>query len=405
MLCGIFEPIVPILDRLTSAGWDAYAVGGCVRDALRGVVPHDFDVTTNALPNDICALFSDCTVIPTGIEHGTVTVLWDGAPIEITTYRTDGVYTDSRHPDSVTFTTSLCEDLSRRDFTVNALAADRDGKLQDFFGGRADLQAGILRAVGEPRRRFCEDALRILRLWRFAAILGFSMERETSSAAQALAPRLQKVAWERIFSEFKRGLCGAHIATLIAHPLTAAVFAEIAPALCSALRADRLLDVQTALGAIDAAQEHVFALRFAALCHYANISAREAQAMLQSLRSDRAVQELVAALLDALSEPLPQDRLACKRALARHGVLFFDLLRLRAALFGEKTDGITAQARELLQSGACLSLDRLAVSGNDLIAAGIPKGKQIGQTLRALLDAVIEERLPNEKEALLRFVI
>lgn len=394
MLGSILQPILPVLERLTQNGYEAYAVGGCVRDALLHKTPNDFDVTTNALPDQILACFGDCTVIPTGIEHGTVTVLWQGAPIEITTYRTDGVYTDARHPDSVSFTASLYEDLARRDFTVNALAADAKGGLADYFEGTADLQTRCLRAVGEPHLRFSEDALRILRLWRFAATLGFAMEEQTAQAAVALAPSLGKIARERIFSELRRGLCGTHLAPLLCHPLTAAVFAEVLPPLCPALALTR---TQAALNALDDS----FPLRFAALCACADVTADRADALLDALRCDRATRQKVALLLGACGEPLPDTRIACKWALSRYGEDFFAILTLHAALYEKDVTSVRDLARDLLQSGACLSLDRLAISGHDLLAVGVPAGKAIGTTLQALLCAVIEERVENEKEALL----
>ena len=198
------EHVRGIMDRIEDAGHEAFAVGGSLRDALLGIPPHDWDVTTSALPDTVASLFPDKHVIPTGLQHGTVTVVADGDPIEITTYRVDGEYTDSRRPDAVRFTTSIEDDLSRRDFTVNAMAYSDVRGLVDLFGGRADLEGKIIRAVGDPEKRFTEDALRIMRAFRFSAQLDFEIEKDTLEAALKLRKRLKNIAKERIGSEFMR---------------------------------------------------------------------------------------------------------------------------------------------------------------------------------------------------------
>ena len=203
------------LDLLHAAGHEAWIVGGCVRDHLLGITPKDYDITTSALPEETKAVFQEYSVIETGIRHGTVTVLLDEEPLEITTYRVDGGYTDARHPDGVTFTRSLREDAARRDFTMNAMAYAPGKGLQDFFGGQADVEAGIIRAVGDPAVRFQEDALRILRGIRFAAVLGFRLEEETQRAARQYAPLLKKVSAERIAQELGKLLCGKDAGRII----------------------------------------------------------------------------------------------------------------------------------------------------------------------------------------------
>ena len=203
------------LNRLADSGHEAYLVGGCVRDFLLGKAPDDFDVTTSALPEETMAVFASDRVVGTGLRHGTVTVLHGGVSVEITTYRTEGAYSDGRHPDSVAFTRSLTEDLRRRDFTVNAMAMDAHCRIEDPFGGREDLNARLLRAVGDPETRFSEDALRILRAFRFAAKLGFKIEPKTLQAAFELAERLQMVSRERIFAELCKLLCAPHAASAL----------------------------------------------------------------------------------------------------------------------------------------------------------------------------------------------
>ena len=208
--------VLNILSALGSAGHEAVLAGGCVRDSLLGRRPSDWDAATSAMPEEVLALFPRC--VPTGIKHGTVTVIINGVPNEVTTYRTDGEYRDHRRPDSVIFVKSLREDLARRDFTVNAMAYNQKDGLKDFFGGREDIENRILRAVGEPGRRFYEDALRIMRLFRFSSVLGFDIEENTLKAALEYAPTLKSVSAERIYSELLKTLCGKNPAAL--KPLT-----------------------------------------------------------------------------------------------------------------------------------------------------------------------------------------
>ena len=206
-----------VLHRLEAAGHEAYLVGGCVRDLLRGVTPHDCDITTSARPEEVLALFEGFA-IPTGLQHGTVTVREGGEHFEVTTFRADGVYSDHRRPDSVTFSESLQEDLQRRDFTVNAMAMDLRGQLHDLHGGAEDLKKGIIRCVGEPRKRFEEDALRIMRGLRFAAVLGFAIEEETAAAMERCAPLLRHIAAERLREEMEKLLLGDGAAEILTAP-------------------------------------------------------------------------------------------------------------------------------------------------------------------------------------------
>ena len=227
--------VLSVLETLENAGFEAYLVGGCVRDLLRGGLPHDYFVTTSATPSDMQVVFAYFRVIPTGLKHGTLTVLTEDGPVEVTAYRTEGTYTDGRHPDAVAFTRNLSEDLCRRDFTVNAMAMDKNGKVVDFYGGKADLAAGVLRAVGDPHERFTEDALRILRAFRFAAKLGFALDKDTLLAALALAPRLSLVSRERIFAETEKLLCGKTASDVLSVMADGGVWAHILPnAKCNA---------------------------------------------------------------------------------------------------------------------------------------------------------------------------
>ena len=209
------QTVREVLDRLNAAGQEAYVVGGCVRDRLLGREPADWDIATSALPDETRRIFADRSVIDTGIRHGTVSVLLDGQPLEITTYRIESAYSDHRHPDTVSFTRSLREDLRRRDFTINAMAYHPIDGLQDFFGGQADLKARIVRCVGDPRQRFEEDALRIVRALRFASVLGCSIDGATKTALLEQAPSLSQIAVERVAHELQRLLCGDHVLPIL----------------------------------------------------------------------------------------------------------------------------------------------------------------------------------------------
>ncbi len=392
-LCEMLSPVAPILAQLEDAGYEAYAVGGCVRDALRGVTPHDFDLTTSATPAEMLCVFANRRVHKTGLQHGTLTVMLENEPIEITTYRTDGAYTDARHPDAVTFTASLREDLARRDFTVNAIAADRFGKIIDPFGGEKDLKNKILRCVGNAQTRFCEDALRILRLFRFCAVLGFSPDREALDALPICAPLLQKIAVERIYSEIKRAFCGDFLE--MALPLAPSILAQIAP--------DFEKKDLSATAPILSTLPCEFAVRFFALCRFCNCAPLP---ILTRLRADNDTKERVARLChawDAFSSDEPKYlRMERASALGRQDAIAF--LRLRALLCHDFTEARIAEVNDWFDNGACLSISDMAISGRDLISLGFSAGESLGKTLLQLLRAIQSDLVENEREALLQYL-
>ena len=296
-------PIPPeieaILTGLRAGGYEARCVGGCVRDSLLGLTPGDWDICTSALPEEVVACFGEENTIPTGLRHGTVTVRSGSRVSEVTTYRTDGAYSDHRRPDSVRFVSSLAEDLGRRDFTVNAMALDESGRVVDLFGGQADLAAGLIRCVGAPERRFREDALRILRALRFAARLGFSIEAETGKAMLACRGLLHAVSPERVFAEL-RGFLSAPKPGRLAESF-APVLAEVLPGLGAADLAERA-------PALDAAPAD-FALRAALLC--TSLEAPAAETLGEALRFDNKTKSRFAAFWKVLREPLPRSRGNC----------------------------------------------------------------------------------------------
>lgn len=366
-----------VMERISAADREAYLVGGCVRDTYRGEEPHDYDITTSAFPEELLKIFEGERIIPTGLQHGTVTVLTEEGPVEVTTYRQDGDYSDHRHPDGVTFTRSLTEDLARRDFTMNAMAMDLSGALTDPFGGRADLAVGLIRCVGEAERRFEEDALRILRALRFAARFGFGLEEQTAEAMKKKKHLLKEIAAERIFSEFCGLLEGAYSADVLKD------YGEILKVILPQLE----LSAQRLTLLKELPQEA--ALRMAALLP------REAGETLAFLKPSNRFRATVELLLRERKRDCPAERLAVRRRCVELGAEnFITLCRYRQA------EACRTVAEALLAEGACLSVRQLAVDGKELAALGL-QGPEIGAALNSLLEQVTQEKLPNEKNALM----
>ncbi len=421
---------------LQSAGREAYVVGGAVRDAVLGAEVHDWDLTTSALPEELVQIFCRYPVAETGLRHGTLTVLLDGLPLEITTYRTDGTYTDHRRPDTVCFTRSLREDLARRDFTVNAMAYAPGSGLTDPFGGREDLARGVLRCVGDPERRFREDALRILRGLRFASVLGLEPEENTERALRRCGPLLRAVAAERVRTELTGLLLGEQVErVLLEYADVAAVpIPELEPMFGldqHNFHHDRDLWRHTA--AVTAAAPRTPVLRWAALLHdvgkpacfsldengvghfygHAAKSAELADQILTRLRFDNAGRKRFLTLIRYHDLPLQAEAKQLRRLLNRLGPeTVRDLIALHRAdtvglapAFQERLgelDRVEALLDELLRARTCFSLRDLAIRGEDLLAMGL-RGREVGETLQACLTAVLEERLPNRREELLAF--
>lgn len=425
-----------VLGTLQQAGHEAWCVGGCVRDSLLGRTPEDWDVATSAIPEETMALFGS-RAIPTGLRHGTVTVRTAGGPVEVTTFRHDGAYHDHRRPDSVTFTTSLKEDLARRDFTVNAMALGSDGTVVDCFGGREDLAAGLLRCVGEPERRFREDALRILRGLRFAADLDFSLEEQTAKALRRTRSLLGEIAPERIWAELQKLLCGPGAAKVLrAYPEVIAVFwPEILPMVGFDQRnRHHCYDVwEHTLHALEAVAPDGI-LRCTMLLHdigkpscftvddqgnghfygHPAVSADITKKMLRRMKCDNLTRETVTLLVEWHDRNIPRTSRGIRRALMALGEE-----NLRRLLAVKRADNL-AQApafqdmqreidraeeilNRLLAEDACFSLKQLAVNGRDLMALGYT-GAAIGQALSTLLEQVVDGALPNTREALLEYL-
>lgn len=361
---------------LEKAGHEVWTVGGCVRDRLRGVTPHDFDLTTSATPKQMLALFADYRCILAGLSHGTVTPIIEHHPVEITTFRTESGYRDHRRPDAVAFTQNIHEDLARRDLTVNAMAWHPKRGLCDPFGGAADLKAGIIRAVGDPARRFDEDALRILRALRFAVRLGFAIEEQTAQAMNAAAPTLACIARERITEEL-RGILGLDGCQR--------VWSDYMPIWRQVLPGVTDTDSDCLGAPLD------FVLRLVLIGYRSGCDVTERLCLTKIER------KAIARLTAALDEPIPTDVIGVRRLAAAHGAEDADaLLRLWHAL-GRDTEQAGSWLCECIERGDCMSIEQLDISGADVDAPSA----QIGTVLQAVLDAVVSEQIPNERDALL----
>lgn len=389
-----------LLDKLHAAGYKAYAVGGCVRDSLLGQTPHDWDLCTSALPEQVMELFGAENCIPTGLQHGTVTIKQDGKLYETTTFRTEGSYSDGRHPDRVAFVPDVREDLARRDFTINAMACNDEEGLIDPFGGQEDLQLGVVRAVGVPKQRFEEDALRILRLYRFAARFEFVIDPATGEAAKELCGHLDCVSLERIEDELSR---------LLAAPkpgnwMEPTVFAVVLPELELLKEEERFAKTRETIDALPSGMENL-PVRLAALLEpLGEAGTRKA---LKRLRcSNVKIDETATLVKESGLAPEPENlRLQAKRLLGRLSPeMLHRLILLCKANQPEQAKAFEAlwkEAKQLTTEHVCCRVADLAVNGRDLIAMGVQPGRGLKRILDALLEAVVTEQLPNEKETLL----
>ena len=424
-----------LLARLHGAGYAAYAVGGCVRDSLLGRTPQDWDLCTSARPEQVLALFGEGQCIPTGLQHGTVTIKYGGQLYETTTFRTEGAYTDGRHPDEVHFVPDVRQDLARRDFTINAMAYNDAEGLIDPFGGQQDLQQGILRAVGDPATRFEEDALRILRLYRFAARFGFAIDPPTGQAARALCAHLDCVSVERIEEELSKLLAAPAPAAYLDEKILKVIIPELsAPALqaakpvvdaCPAGTEDlpvRWAALLMSLGE-DGTRKALKRLRCSNTCiEQTAVLVREVHPGAFSSDTNRGIPSPALLPAAAGSHPpdgpqgnsrtglgqapaVPDTVIRIRKLLGRYDLHTVQrLAALGAAMEPEQAADFAAQAElaaQLDADGVCCRVSQLAVNGRDLMAAGIPAGPGLRRTLEALLDAVIRGQLSNERQRLL----
>ena len=428
-----------IINRLDEYGYVAYVVGGCLRDGILGKTPHDWDICTSATPDKVIEIFSDTEVIPTGLQHGTVTIILDHTPYEVTTFRIDGNYSDNRRPDDVKFTTNIIDDLSRRDFTINAMAYNPKTGLIDPFGGRKDIQDGIVRCVGDAKERFGEDALRMLRAIRFAVQLNFNIDYKTKSAIQMLRKNILNISQERITSELnKMVICIGFYMQLLFHR---ELFALIIPELDKCIDFNQNnpyhcytvythiahavgygmpdLIAKLALLFHDIGKPECQVFDENGVAHYyghAKISADIADKRMKAMRYDNDTRNKVVELIsyhDAALEATPKH---IKKWLNKIGEeQFRRLLNVRSAdvcaqssqyLVNrlDKIEQVRKCLEEVLSSEQCFQLKDLAVNGKDLMAIGIEPGKRMGDILDQLLDMVIDGEVENEKDKLLKCV-
>ena len=424
-----------LLARLNAAGYAAYVVGGCVRDALLSRQPKDWDVCTSALPEEMQRVFHGCHVVETGLKHGTLTVVLEHVPYEITTFRVDGAYTDHRHPDGVIFVTDVRADLARRDFTVNAMAYHPAEGLVDAFDGREDLARGIIRCVGDPTERFTEDALRILRALRFAAVYGFKVDAATAAAAHALRGTLSLVAAERVRVELAKLLCGGACGSVLRADRD--ILAQIMPELAPMFDFDQhtphhRYDVwEHTVRAVESAPP-TEVMRLTMLLHdagkpasftmdasgeghaygHAAVSRRLAEQALTRLKVDRATFDRVLTLVEHHDIALSCEKKLLRRRLNQFGEeIVRQLIAVqRADQLAKDTvpeaeiiawaDQLSTALDAVLSEAPCFTLRDLAVNGRDMLSLGV-SGKQVGVLLQTLLESVMDERLPNDRAALL----
>lgn len=425
-----------ILETLTGAGHEAYLVGGCVRDLLRGTEPHDWDICTSARPEETKACFAGRQIVETGLKHGTVTVLEEDSPCEVTTYRTEGPYSDSRRPDYVQFVSSLEADLARRDFTMNAIALGLDGCLRDPFGGAEDIKSELIRCVGEPGRRFQEDGLRIMRALRFGAVLGYEIEENTARAIHNDRAILRRVAAERINAELCQLLPGSRAGSILQQypDVLCQFWPELGPLV--------VLEQNTpwhcwggwehTIRAVEAAPANLI-LRLTMLLHdigkpscrstdengidhfygHPAASAKLAGQMLRALKFDNRTRERVVTLVEYHNLQIPCLERSIRKWLGRLGPeTFFQLLDVkRADAMGQarekvkgrlaELDEMQAIAEAVIAQGQCFTLRNLTVNGRDILAAGVLPGPEVGRVLNGLLEQVLSGELPNERDILL----
>lgn len=437
MKINIPDDVELIIDRVQKNGFECYIVGGCVRDSILGLNPKDWDLTTNALPQEIINIFSDYTCLESGLKHGTITIVINKKPYEITTYRCDGEYLDNRHPDNVIFTKSIKDDLARRDFTVNAMAYNREKGIVDCFDGQNDLKFKAIRCVGEPQKRFEEDSLRILRGLRFASVYNFTIEANTSNAIIKNKQLLKNISEERISCELLQLICGENAGYILRRYKE--VFAVIIPQIEVMFDFDQNTPhhnktlwkhVVSSINHIE--QDPV--LRMTMLLHdigkpqtlstdkkgvshfygHQMLSAEMAHTILKNLKLSNEFIDNVVTLIKYHDERFNGNPKHIKRVMSKIGeVQFFRLLKVQRAdmlaqSFYKREEKVlslvsTEKAfNEILDNQECFSLKNLAINGKDIIHLGVTNGKKIGETLQTLLDLVIDNQIENNREILLQ---
>ncbi len=429
------QQVKTALNLLTENGYEAFIVGGCVRDSILGITPLDWDITTNAIPKQILSVFENYRTIKTGIKHGTVTVIIQNLPLEITTYRIDGEYLNNRHPDSVKFCFNLKEDLNRRDFTINSLAFNSQSGIVDISDGVNDINSKIIRCVGNPDIRFKEDALRILRALRFSSTLGFNIEQNTSDSILRNAHLLRNVSKERVSSELLKILCGKNVVNVLLkyRNVFATIIPEIEPMFdFQQNNKHHIFDVwehtvyaigfsepnpivRLTLLLHDIGKPHCYTIDTNSVGHFyghGEFSADIASKVLEDLKLSNNISQTILTLVRYHDCELSPDEKLIKKRLAKFSEPVLRLLvkvqnadslaHNPAYSFKHKDiNQIEETIDKVIANNECFSLEKLAVNGTDLIALGIPKGRVIGEILNDLLNYVIDNKISNNKDKLL----
>ncbi len=438
MILEIPQKVKFIIEQLENAGFEAYCVGGGVRDMVMGKSPEDWDITTSALPDETKRVFNGYKTIDTGLKHGTVTLLIDKTPFEITTFRIDGEYDDNRHPENVSFTKNLAEDLARRDFTINTLAYSLKTGLVDLYGGRADIYNGIIKTVGNPEKRFKEDGLRIMRALRFSAVLGFDIENETSKAIHQNKELLKNISAERLATELEKLVCGKYaFRVLMEYSDVLSVFIpEIAPAvnfhqhgkkhaydvwehIChtvDTIPCDKILRLTMFLHDLGKVPTHKLNENGeSTFKNHAAVGGDMAKEILTRLKMDKKTVNRISFLVSNHDFEPPESKMILKKHLKTktpediHTLLVIKKSD-RGALsenyrdISKETALCLQWLKEIEENNECCTISQLAVNGNDLLKAGY-KGTDIGETLNTLLDAVIQEKTENTKTSLLTYLL
>lgn len=390
------DHILKVLNVLENNGFEGYLVGGCVRDAKMGIEPHDFDLTTNATPYEMLDIFKDYRIIETGLKHGTVTVVSDGENVEITTYRIDGEYLDNRRPEEVYFTRNLKEDLSRRDFTVNAFAYSPSKGFVDMFGGEDDLKNKIIRCVGEADKRFNEDGLRIMRALRFASCLGFRIENDTSESIFKSKYLLKNISVERIYSEFKRLVCGVDAGKIIKNYVEVFAAANERINDCADLFAENAKKIHKI--------KTGYLTRIAALFYGSEKDL--AKKFMKDMKADNYAIGFVSDLHRLSFCKIDADKISIRRLMGDFEDEFILSLADLKGIFDSdfNRDSFVKEYKTQKDLNPCVKLSQLKVTGQDIISFGIEKGPMVGKVMNDVLNVVIEERCANDYESIKSFI-
>jgi len=392
------EYLAPVIAQLEKNGYEAYLVGGCVRDCVMGRVPNDYDLTTSATPEEMCRVFADYRLIETGLKHGTVTVCNDGEQVEITTYRIDGSYADNRHPESVSFTRDLTEDLSRRDFTVNAMAYSPRRGLSDPFGGISDIEKQLIVCVGDAEKRFNEDGLRIMRAVRFAACLDFDIDGDTADAARSLRHLLGGISRERVHTELAKLLCGVGAGRIMAD------FADVLHAALPAVSEDAFKKAAPLIRCLP--RDPVVRLAYLAVCDDAALAPSRAAELTASLKTSTADSRRCVTLARECQTPFPETESGVRRLMSRlphENILAYAALHSTAT--GADSEAFLTLYEKVKESDPCVSIKQLSLGGADVMRIAAVRGTEVGRALSFLLDSVIDGEVENTSEALTRLLI